>query len=129
MGGMRANGAEINFLRNPMTENPIERGPEGIPTKEEVLSVIGAHVENAERISVIQELFDEQGLYFLEVRVEVENDHDETRYEYTRKGVYLDGNASAETVIHVVFYRDGEAVGGHNIAEYSGEAGRWETIV
>jgi len=110
-----------------MTKNPQEQGPERIPTREEVLSVISAHVENAERVSVIRELFDEQGLYFLEARLGAESEHDETRYEYMRKGVYPDGNASSETVVHVVFYRDGEAVGGHNIAEYRDETGQWET--
>ena len=71
-----------------MIENAPERGPEQIPIREEVLSVIAAHIEGAREVSVIQELSNEQGLYFLEARVGVESKSDETRYEYIRKGSY-----------------------------------------
>lgn len=109
-------------------EQGVEQGPERIHTKEEVLSVISAHIEGARSIEVVKELSDEKGLYLLEARVEVESEHDETHYEYMRKGSYPDGNATAETIIHVVFYQDGDAIGGHNVVEYHDETGQWETI-
>lgn len=48
-------------------ENSIEKGPEMIPTKEEVMEIISRFEKNT---AFVRELSDEQGLYLLEVQVE-----------------------------------------------------------
>ena len=63
--------------------NYIERGNERIPKREEILDIIGRH---AEKISVGRELFDEKGLYLLEIKVEGE---ETAEYQYMRKGIFL----------------------------------------
>jgi len=105
-----------------MEGNPIENTPERIPTKGEVIEVISRFVKEP---LFVRELSDEQGLYLFEVKVEGEKPEESIHYEYMRKGVFPDGNQSASSVIHVVYYENELAVGGHNIADYDHRAMRW----
>jgi hypothetical protein len=106
-------------------ESFIEKGPERIPNKEEVMEVIGRHAEGA---SIVRELSDEQGLYLLEAKVESKEPGETIQYEYMRKGEFADGNKSASSVIHIVYYMDGIPAGGHSVAEYNPVAGEWEEV-
>jgi hypothetical protein len=103
-------------------KNSFEKSPERIPTKDEVMEVISRFAENS---IVVRELSDEQGLYLLEVKVEGKEPGETTQYEYIRKGRYPDGNMSAATVIHIVYYQNGMPIGGHNVADYNHETGEW----
>ena len=49
-----------------MNQNPLEKGPERILTKEEVMKVMSRFLENP---VLTRELFNAQGLYLLEVQV------------------------------------------------------------
>lgn len=103
-------------------ENPIEKGPERILSKEEVMEVISRYAENAE---MVRELSDEQGLYLLEVKVPGEKEGETTQYEYMRKGRFPNHNEASETALHKVYY-DGEMpVGGDKVAIYNPETGEW----
>ena len=104
-------------------ENPTEKGPERIPTKEEVIEVIARYAEGA---AVVRELSDEQGLYLLEAKVNGKESGEIIQYEFMRKGTFPNHNESLETVIHIVYYKDDAPVGGETIAFYNCGAGRWE---
>jgi hypothetical protein len=106
-------------------EGSIEKGPEKIPTRDEVLEVISSIAESAE---IVRELSDEQGLYLLEAKIECDTPGETTQYEYIRKGRYPDGNQSAATVIHIVYYENEMPVGGHNVADYNYNTGKWDKI-
>ena len=104
----------------------IEKSPERIPSKEEVLEVISRHIkrdisraENVAEMKLTNELSDEQGLYLLEAKVEVVGKSGEfIEYLYMRKGVFLEHNSSLETTINVMYYKDEIPVSGWNIAEF-----------
>lgn len=102
--------------------NSFEKGPERIPTKDEVLEMIARIAENA---VPVRELSDEQGLYLLETKIEGDTPGETTQYEYRRKGQFPNGNQSLETVIHVVFYQDEVPCGGHDLVNYNSETGEW----
>lgn len=106
-------------------ENPIEKGPERIPTKGEVMEVISRFAENA---VLVRELSDEKGLYLLEVKVENKESTESTLYRYARRGEYPDHNDSSETIIHVAYYEGEVAVGGHDVAVYNSETNEWEVV-
>jgi len=102
--------------------NNIEKVPEHIPTKEEVLSVILKHAENP---VFVRELSDEQGPYLFEFKVEGKKPGEVTEFTYTRKGTFPNQNAAAETVINVVYYEDEMPVGGNSVANYNNATGEW----
>ncbi len=104
-------------------ENFIEKSPEKIPTKQEVLDVISRFVENP---TIVIELADERGLYSLEVKVEGKKPGETIQYEYLRKGSFPNGYKSTSTVIHVVYREDGKVVWGENVADYNYETGEWK---
>lgn len=106
-------------------KNSFESGPERIPSSEEVMGVINGLAENAR---FVRELLDEQGLYLLEAKIEGDTPGEVTQYEYMRKGQFPDNNASAETVIHIVYYQDGVPCGGHDVASYNSDTGTWEEV-
>jgi hypothetical protein len=103
-------------------ENLIEKGPERILSKEEVLEVIARYGENAE---FVRELSDEQGLYLLEAKIEGKEPGEVIQYEYMRKGRFPNHNEASETALHVVYYQDEIPVGGDKIAVYNSETGEW----
>ncbi|MEK7609976.1 MAG: hypothetical protein AAB470_02560 [Patescibacteria group bacterium] len=102
-----------------------EKGPERIPTKEEVLEVIARYIENA---TFVRELSDEQGLYLLEVKVQGEKTGETIQYEYIRKGKFPNHNESVSTVIHIVYYENEIPVGGHDVANFDSETGEWKDV-
>ena len=106
-------------------KNYIEKGPERIPTREEVLDVIARVAENA---SISRELSDDYGLYLLEARVEREKQGDTIQYEYMRKGRFPNHNEAVETAIYSVEYENGLPVGGEKVAIYKPETSEWEIL-
>jgi len=106
-------------------ENYIEHGNEHIPTKEEILNVIGRH---AESYIVGRELSDEKGLYLFEVKIEGGKAGETTEYQYMRKGTFPNHNESLETTIHVIYFENGIPAGGHDIANYNSETGEWKDV-
>jgi hypothetical protein len=106
-------------------ESPIEKGPERILSKAEVFEAISRFAENAK---LVRELYDEQGLYLLEVKIEGGAPGETAQYEYIRKGAYPDGNQSSGTVIHVVYYENEVPVGGYNVADFNYDTGSWDMI-
>ena len=114
----------------------IEKSPERIQSKEEVLEVISRHIkrdisraENVAEMKLTNELSDEQGLYLLEAKVEVVGKSGEfIEYLYMRKGVFLEHNSSLETTINVMYYKDEIPVSGWNIAEFNSDKGELEDV-
>jgi len=107
-----------------MTES-FEKGPEGIPTKEEVLAVISRYAEGA---PIVRELSDGRGLYLLEVEIKGKEPGETIQHVYIREGEFPDGNASLETSIHEVTFQDGVAIGGSSVAVYSPETREWVDV-
>ena len=105
-------------------ENYIEKGPERIPTKEEILDIINELTEGKEFLT-LREKSDESGLYLLEVQIDEDIPDDTTRYEYRRKGIFPEGKTS-ETVINIERYEGDMCVAGHNIADYDPTTGEWK---
>ena len=113
-------------MEGPM-KNRIERGPEHIPSKEEVLAIIARHTENTTLIT--KELSDEQGLlYSLETRTEGKKPGEFNEYLYTRRGVFTNHIQSLESVIHVAYYKDDFPISGTTIANYDSGAGEWKDV-
>ena len=106
-------------------ENQIEKGPERIPTKAEVMEVIARFAENP---ILVRELTDEQGLYLLEASIEGKSPGESLQYEYMRKGRFPNQNEASETAIYSVRYEGGTPAGGDKVAVYSSETGVWEEI-
>jgi len=98
----------------------LEKKPEHIPTPEEVCSVFRELI-GKEYIEV-RKLEDEQGLYLYEVKIPGDLPGEEIGYEYMKKGQYEEG-ASLSTEIHIVYYENGNAVGGTSAARYVD--GKW----
>lgn len=78
-----------------------EKGPEAIPTPEEVLSVFEKLLKGVE-YETVRRLEDEQGLYLWDIIVSEEDGW--TEYSYMRKGRYPEGQASA-TAVHILDLR------------------------
>jgi len=107
-------------MKKEKDPNLPEIEPEHIPTSEEVHSVFQELIEKQYR--EVRKREDEKGLYLLEVVIPGESEGEETGYEYMRKGRYKEG-ASLSTEIHVVYYENGNAVGGTSAARYVD--GKW----
>ena len=101
--------------------NNFEKGPEPIPTQEEVRSIFERLV-GEKKYTEMRKLEDNRGLYLWEISILEEGGNVE--YSYMRKGQYKEGSAM-ETVIDVVFL-DSEniPVGGHSVAKLIN--GSWE---
>ena len=94
--------------------NVPEKGPESVPTQEEVLSIFVKLFENKE-FKDLRKLEDEKGLYLWEIKIPAEGG--DTEYSYMRKGEYKEGQA-LDSVVNVVFLdREGIPVGGHSVAK------------
>jgi len=108
------------------TESPFEKGPERIPTREEVMAII-LRVER--EVIFVRELRDVDGeLYLLEVRTPDKSPGEYSEYLYVRKRRspgWPDGTISTGTVILVTFYKNDIPCGGNNIADYNPETGEW----
>lgn len=106
-------------------ENFIEKGPERILTKAEVIEIITRYAENA---TLVRELSDEQGLYLLEAKIKGKKPGEIIQYQYMRRGIFPNHNEASETALHVVYYQDEMPVGGDKIAVYKSETGEWKEI-
>jgi hypothetical protein len=105
-------------------EVAIERGPERIPTRAEVVERITRYNESA---VVTRERSDAEGLYLLEADAPGGTASEVTQYAYMRKGQF-DTHQTAETTLSIVYYEDGVPVGGNNLAGYRSETGEWEEV-
>ena len=107
-----------------MKEGPpktFEKGPEPIPTPEEVRSIFEKLV-GEKKYAEVRKLADQKGLYLWEISISEESGNIE--YSYMRKGQYKEGSA-LETVINVVFLdSENMPVGGHSVAKLIN--GSWE---
>ena len=107
-----------------MHEEPpdtFEKGPESIPTPEEVRSIFEQLIGEKEYEDV-RKFEDEQGLYLWDIIVSGEDG--DTEYSYMRKGQYPEGQASV-TAVHVTFFDEaGTPVGGQSVAKYIN--GEWK---
>jgi len=104
--------------------NPNEGGPKQVPTKEQVEGIFSRF---GEKVTLVRELYDEQGaLYLLEAKVESEGakEGEVTQYEYMREGVFPTHDSS-KTAVREVYYMDGDAVGLGRVMVYSPETGEW----
>jgi hypothetical protein len=101
-----------------------EKGPERIPTPEEVESVFKELVGENRYIDR-RKLEDDQGLYLWEIVIEGEED-ETTEYSYMRQGRHREGSALDTSICVVFFNEKGEAVGGHSVAKYV--EGKWQMI-
>lgn len=107
-------------------ENYFEKGPEKIPTKSEVLEIIGRNIELKENFEILREFSDEQGLTLLDLRVEGKEAGETLEFLYTRAGILPNGVPTHETSIEVSYYQDGNIVGGDRVAVYNEAAKEWE---
>ncbi len=97
----------------------LEKGPDHVPTLEEVEAVIGNLMdmgetkglvaENAER-TIRNKIVDEKGLYNFEVQVPAPDPSEKVDYGYRRFA------ASGQPEIHIAFYVDGVPMSGHLVA-------------
>jgi hypothetical protein len=103
-------------------KNPIEDGPERIPTKESVMEVISRFTKNA---VLVQELFNEQDLSLLEMEVKGKEDGETVRYEYARP---VKSSDNREIAIYRTIYRGEVPMGGDKISVFYSETGEWEDV-
>ena len=107
-----------------MKPNLIEKGPERIPTREEVMEVISRFEKD---VVFVRELSDELGIYLLEAKG-VDSDGDKIEFFYHRKRDYPGGHNSPVTRIENVRYVGEDAVSGVNLTQFNYETGEWEEI-
>lgn len=98
----------------------IEKSPERILTKSEVMEGMGIFVENGR---VERELSDVRGLYLLEVIIDGEEPGDTIEYGYLRKGESPGHKGALETAIHRTYYSDGMPISGGKVAVFL--EGKW----
>lgn len=91
-----------------------EERAEYIPGIEEVRSILRDVIKGD--YEEIHTIFDDKGLCVLEVEVRKQSERAE--YCYVRKGKHKSGHVSSANNIDVVYYRDGEMIGGDPVAEY-----------
>ncbi len=89
------------------------------------MEVISRYTENAE---LVHELSDEKGLYLLEVKTEGKKPGEVIQYEYMRKGRFPNQNEASETSIEVMYYQDGNPIGGDTIAKFNEATGEWKNF-
>jgi len=106
-------------------ENPFEKAPEMIPTKEQVLEVISHFAEN---FTFVRELSDELGPYLIEVKVEDKESGDFIEYLYVRKGKFPNKVGGEKTVIHITMYEGEMPVSGSTAANYDESTGQWTEV-
>ena len=108
-----------------MMENQIEKGPERIPTKKEVMEIIARYVESPEKLVTLREISDMNGLTLLDLRIEGKEQGETIEYLYTKAGTLPNGVMTRETSIEVSYYQDGKVVSGERVAIYNPAIGQW----
>ncbi len=106
-------------------KNQFEYGPEHTPTREEIMAIITRFVESPEKLAIIRELSDQEGVTLLDMRIEGEKPGETTEYLYQRKGIMPNGVMTSWTSIEVSYYEDGQIVNGKRIAVYNYENSEW----
>lgn len=109
-----------------MKENQIEGRGERIPTKSEVMGIIMHHLKSSEGITILEEVSDALGLYWLDLSAKGEELGAINEYCYTRKGIMINGVETSETSIDVEYFQDGEVVGGDRVAIFDDQRGEWK---
>lgn len=109
-----------------------ERGPERIPTEEEVLALMlnySAELTdiNDLRGKVERREADERGLYLLDVRVEGDTPTKYSQYEYVRSGTH-GKTVMAETSIRIIYYDDGVPYDSDQVARFDEQTGEWKDL-
>lgn len=102
----------------------IEKGPERILTRSEVMEGIGIFIEDAQ---IERELSDEHGLYLLEVITEGVGPGETIEYGYLRKGESPGHKGALETAIYRTYYSGGVPISGEKVAVF--ENGEWREVV
>ncbi len=103
-------------------ENPIEKGPERILSKEEVLEVLNRFESNP---TITRELVDENGLYMLEATGPGHKPGVTIEYVYLRKGKFP-GFSTPETAINRMYYENGVPYTGNTASVYNPTMDQWE---
>ena len=111
-----------------MENKIIEKGPEKIPTKKEVIDVIVRRVESPEKFVTLREISDEEGITLLDLRIEGKEPGETIEYLYTRAGLLPNGKTTSQTSIEVSYYQDGNIVGGDRVAIYNSKTEQWEEV-
>jgi hypothetical protein len=106
-------------------EKTLENGKEKILSREEILAVISNFVENS---TVVKQESDADGVFLLNTKIEGEKPGETVQYEYVRKGKFPGHSNSLETVIDIVYYKEGEAIGGNTIAQYNPETKKFHKL-
>ena len=104
-----------------------EMNPEHIPNAQEIYSVL--REIKVKGFTETRRLEDEKGIYILEVVSPGKLKGETTGYEYMRKGRYPqlgEQVGASATAISVVYYENGDPVGGTTVAEYID--GNWKII-
>jgi hypothetical protein len=107
-----------------MNQNPLEKSPERIPTKVEVMEIISRFVENP---TISRELSDAQGLYLLEAEIKGQEQGEIIEYQYMRKGMH-GKNQARETGICVTSYKDGVPEHSEMVLVYNPESNQWKDV-
>lgn len=107
--------------------NNIEKIPERILTKDEVMREISRYAENPEIVRILTDEHDQ--IYLIEAKISETNPGEITQYEYMRKGRFANGaHQASETAIHLMYYKNGVAAGGHKVTVYRPKTGEWEEV-
>jgi len=103
-------------------------GREKVPTIEEILNICG--VDSKDFIEPPKELNDEQGIYYLEIKIKGEKEGEVVSYEYRRKGEFPEGHKSSGTSIHIATYdNNGDFIRyPDHIAEYDDKKKEWNKL-
>jgi len=110
-------------------EGYIEKGPEILPTKEEIGAIFAIFLEGKKNIKELDIKNDERGICFYEVEyIEDNGDKTELNYQTASKNRNLDsGEPAVLASVHKTFYdADGIPVSGACVANYIN--GQWVYI-
>lgn len=107
-----------------MNQNPLEKSPERIPTKEEVMEIISRFVENP---TISREMSDTEGVYLLEAEIKGPGEDEVLEYQYMRKGRH-GKNQARETGICLTSYVNGIPEHSDMILVYNPDINKWKDV-
>ncbi|MCX6733809.1 MAG: hypothetical protein NTX63_03260 [Candidatus Peregrinibacteria bacterium] len=140
---MRNDGDEaetpVSAAPNTSDAGTLEKGPEHIPTPEEIHAVMGALMNAGRRAGLVREdgehtetkrTVDEKGLYELDIEVPGVEEHEKVAYQYRRFAIPDRTDMLVVPPglpeIHVAYYEYGEYVNGTSAARYV--HGEWKFL-
>ncbi len=106
--------------------NSSEGNSERILTNQEVMNIISRYEKG---LKLERELYDEKGLYFMELTKEIEGTTRALEYTYTRKGRFPNKIEALMTSISVTIYDDGIPCGGTGVADFDDKTGEWRDAI